>query len=124
MHGFAMAGVAPREKRSNQNYKDEHLGSWPVYVRRCEPADWLVSKQRAPSHELVLHACSQPMDMQKRSDVTDKYRYVAIQIIQQNTMCLGHNSLWYAFVTVGDVVILPAGSQQGLGMGPSLLSPT
>ena len=45
-------------------------------------------------------------------------------IIQQNTMCLGHNNLWYAFVTDGDVVILPAGSQQGLGMGPSLLSPT
>ena len=39
-------------------------------------------------------------------------------------MCLGHNSLWYAFVTDGvHVVILPAGSQQGLGMGPSLLSP-
>ena len=58
MHGFAMAGAAPREKRSNQNYKDEHLGSWPVYVRRCGPADWLVSKQRAPSHEQNL-SCMQ-----------------------------------------------------------------
>ena len=27
-------------------------------------------------------------------------------------MSLGHNSLWNAFITDGDVVILPAGSQQ------------
>ena len=39
-------------------------------------------------------------------------------------MPIGHNSLWYAFVTDRvHVVILPAGSQQGLGTGPSLLSP-
>ena len=39
-------------------------------------------------------------------------------------MCLGHNSLCYAFVIDRVyVVILPAGSQQGLGTGPSLLSP-
>ena len=66
--------------------------------------------------------CSQPMDMQNAvMSLTSIGMYT---IIQQNTMCLGHNSLWYAFVTDGDVVILPAGSQQGLGMGPSLLSPT
>ena len=75
MHGFAMAGVAPREKRSNQNYKDEHLGSWPVYVRRCGPADWFKSKGLLATNKTCA-ACSQPMDMQKRSDVTDKYRYV------------------------------------------------
>ena len=35
-------------------------------------------------------------------------------------MCVGHNSLWYAFITDGDVVTLPARSQQVLRMGPSL----
>ena len=81
---------------------------------------WFQSKGLLATNKTCAACSQQPMDMQKRSDVTDKYRYV----IQQNTMCLGHNSLWYAFVTDGDVVILPAGSQQGLGMGPSLLSPT
>ena len=64
-------------------------------------------------------ACSQSMNMQIRSDVTDKYRYVCNNSVKHNV----HNSLWYAFVTDGDVVTLPAGSQQGLGMGPSLQSP-
>ena len=39
------------------------------------------------------------------------------------TMCIGHNSLWYALETDGDEVTLPAGSQQGLGTGSSLQSP-
>ena len=34
-----------------------------------------------------------------------------------------YNILCYAFVTDGDVVTLPAGSLQGLGMGPYLQSP-
>ena len=33
------------------------------------------------------------------------------------------SSLWYAFIIDGDVVTLPAGSQQGLGMGRSLQNP-
>ena len=64
-------------------------------------------------------ACSQPINMQTRSDVTDKYRYVCNNSVKHNV----HNSLWYAFVTDGDVVTLLAGSPQGLGMGPSLQSP-
>ena len=35
-------------------------------------------------------------------------------------MCVGHNSLWYAFITDGDIVTLPVRSQQVLRMGPSL----
>ena len=58
MHGLVMAGAAPREKQSNQSYEDEHLRSWPVYVWRCGPADWLVSEQRPPSHEQDL-SCMQ-----------------------------------------------------------------
>ena len=62
-------------------------------------------------------ACSQPMNMQTRSNVTDKYRYVC-NISKYNV----YDILCYAFVTDGDVVMLPAGSPQGLGMGPSLQS--
>ena len=44
------------KNKAHQSYcnKDEHLGSWPVYVRRCGPADWLVSEQRPPSHKQDL----------------------------------------------------------------------
>ena len=59
------------------------------------------------------------MNMQTRSDVTDKYRYVCNNSVKHNVQ----NSLWYAFVTDGDVVTLPAGSPQGLEMGPSLQVP-
>ena len=117
MHSFVMVGAAPREKQSNQGYKDEHLGSWPVHVWRCGSADQLVSEQRPPSHEQDL-VCSQPMNMQTRIDVTDKYRYVC-NISKHNV----YNILCYAFVTDGEVVTLPAGSPQGLGMGTSLQSP-
>ena len=34
--------------------KMKHLGSWPVYVRRWRPADWLVSEQRPPSYKQDL----------------------------------------------------------------------
>ena len=64
------------------------------------------------------YAVSQPMNMQTCSDVTDKYRYVC-----NNSKHNVYNILCYAFVTDEDVVTLPAGSPQGLGMGPSLQSP-
>ena len=57
--------------------------------------------------------------MQTSRDVTEEFRYVCNNSVK-HTMCLGHNRLWYAFATNGNVVTLPAGSQQGLGMGPSL----
>ena len=47
-------------------------------------------------------ACSQPMNMQTRSDVTDKYRYVC-----NNSKHNVYNILCYGFVTDGDVVTLP-----------------
>ena len=112
MHGFVTAGAAPREKQSNLSYEEEHLVSWPVYVRRYGPADWLQSKGLLATSK-TCPACIQPMNMQTCSDVTDKYRYNLVK----------HNSLWYASVTDGDIVTLPAGSPQGLGMGPSLQSP-
>ena len=57
--------------------------------------------------------------MQTSRDVTEEFRYVCNNSVKC-TMCLGHNRLWYAFATNGNVVTLPAGSQHGLGMGPSL----
>ena len=64
-------------------------------------------------------ACGQPINMQTRSDVTDKYRYVCNNSVKHNV----YNSLSYAFITDGDVVTLLAGRQQGLGMEPSFQSP-
>ena len=46
------------KNKAIQSYEDEHLESWPVYVRRCGPADWLVSEQRPPSHKQDL-SCTQ-----------------------------------------------------------------
>ena len=68
-----MAGEVPREKQSNQSYEDEYLRSWQVYVRGCQ-IDWFQSKGLLATSR-TCPACSQPMDMQTRSDVTDKYRW-------------------------------------------------
>ena len=83
IHGFVMAGAAPTGK-TKQGYEDEHLGSLSVRVRRCGQADWLVSEQRPPTHEQDLSWCSQPMNMQTHTDVTDKYRYLCNNSVKHN----------------------------------------
>ena len=51
MHGFVMAGAARQKNKVIKATKMKYLGSWPIYVRRSGPADWLVSEQRPPSYK-------------------------------------------------------------------------
>ena len=74
MHYFGMAGTALDKK---QSYEDEHLGDLGPYIFGDvdEQIGWFLSTGFLATSNTCI-ACSQPMDMQTRSDVTDKYRYV------------------------------------------------
>ena len=74
-----MAGAAPREKRS---YKDEHLGTY-MFGDVDQQICWFQSKGLLATSK-TCPACSQPMDMQKCSNVTDKYRYVYNNSVKYN----------------------------------------
>ena len=112
MHGFIMAGAAPWEK--NKEIKATKMsildlgqymfGDVGQQIDRFQSKSLLATSKTCP-------ACSQPMNMQTHSDVTDKYRYVYNNSVKHKV----HNSYWYAFATDRDIVTLPAGSQQGLG---------
>ena len=80
MHGFAMAGAAPREKKpKNEATKATKMRILDLGQHMFGDVDrqigWFQSKGLLATNK-TCPACSQPMDMQKRSDVTDKYRYV------------------------------------------------
>ena len=68
-----MAGAVPQEKQSNQSYEDEHLGPY-MGGDADQQFGWFQSKGLLATSK-TCPACSQPMDMQTRSDVTDKYRW-------------------------------------------------
>ena len=62
-----MAGAVPQEKQSNQSYEDEHLGPY-MGGDADQQFGWFQSKGLLATSK-TCPACSQPMDMQTRSDV-------------------------------------------------------
>ena len=108
---FCHGGRSHRGKNKATKMSILDLGPY-MFGDVDQQIDWFQSKGLLATSK-TCPASNQPMNIQTHSDVTDMSRYV----------CNVHNSLWHAFITVGDVVTLPAGRQQALGMGPSLQSP-
>ena len=85
MHGFVMhggCGTAGKTKQSKATKMSIlNLGPY-MFGDVDQQIGWFQSKGLLATSK-TCPACSQPMNMQTRSDVTDKYRYVCNISVKQ-----------------------------------------
>jgi len=74
MQVFVVAGTVPREKQSKAT-KMSILDLGPYMFRELDQQIGCFQSKGLLGTSKTCPACSQPMDMQARSDVTDKYRW-------------------------------------------------